>query len=97
MPRLRWIFLITICALIILITGTIWFFEMRKVISLSSRISYGQAVIAEKQRNIDRYLAQIRFFRTNEGIAHLGREYYNFTFPGEQIFIIQEQSKDSKP
>lgn len=50
--------------------------------------------LAEKQKRVAEYKEQIEFFSTDEGIAYLGREQYNFVFPGEQIFVVQESSDD---
>ena len=88
MPRIRWIFLFVFTLLIFLITGTVLFFEAERITSLLSISAERTQQLAEKQRKIIEYKEQIEFYSTDDGIAHLGREQYNFIYPGEQIFVI---------
>ena len=96
MPRIRWIFLFVCVMLFFLITGTILFFEAERIDRLISISAERSLQLVEKQIKVMEYVEQIEFYSTDEGIAHLGREQYNFIFPGEQIFIIQEVSSDVK-
>jgi cell division protein FtsB len=96
MPRIRWIFLFVCTLLVFLITGTILFFEAERITKLISISKERSLQLAEKQKKVVEYREQIEFYSTDEGIAHLGREQYNFIFPGEQIFIVQEVSQDQK-
>ena len=64
------------------------FFEFKRIVRLSSISAERNEQLAEKQKKVTEYREQIEFYRTDEGIAHLGREQYNFIFPGEQIFVI---------
>jgi cell division protein FtsB len=88
MPKLRWIFLAVCTLLIFLITGTILFFEFERIVRLTYISEERNEQLAEKQKKVTEYMEQIKFYSTDEGIAHLGREQYNFIFPGEQIFVI---------
>jgi len=90
MPRLRWIFLAVGTLLIFLITGTVLFFEYERITRLKYISAERNEQLAEKQKKVAEYKEQIEFFSTDEGIAHLGREQYNFIFPGEQIFVISQ-------
>jgi cell division protein FtsB len=77
-----------------LITGTVLFFEAERINRLISISVERSSQLAEKQKKVIEYGEQIEFYSTDEGIAHLGREQYNFIYPGEYIFIIQEASED---
>ena len=90
MPRIRWIFLSVCTLLIFLITGTILFFEIERIERLVRISAERTEQLAEKQRLVTEYREQIEFYSTDEGMAYLGRDQYNFIFPGEQIFVIQE-------
>ena len=90
MPRIRWIFLLVCSLLIFLITGTILFFEIERIERLIRISAERTEQLAEKQKIVTGYREQIEFYSTDEGMAYLGREQYNFIFPGEQIFIVQE-------
>ena len=96
MPRLRWIFLFVCTVLVFLITGTVLFFEVERITKLISISVERNKQLEEKRKKIVEYKEQIKFYSTDEGIAYLGREQYNFIFPGERIFIIQEVSRDEK-
>ena len=91
MPRIRWIFVFVGILLILLITGTVLFFEAEKIVNLISITAERTEQLADKQSKVIDYREQIEFYQTDKGIAHLGREQYNFIFPGEQIFIIEKQ------
>ena len=80
--------------LFFLITGTVLFFEAERIDGLISISAERSLQLEEKQKKVIKYGEQIEFYSTDEGIAHLGREQYNFIFPGEQIFQIQEESGD---
>jgi cell division protein FtsB len=71
-----------------LITGTILFFEAEKIANLISISAERSLQLEEKQKKVVELKEQIEFYSTKEGIAHLGREQYNFIFPGEQIFVV---------
>jgi len=74
--------------LILLIVVTILFFEVEKTMKLVRISAERSEQLAEKQKKVTEYREQIEFYNTNEGMAHLGREQYNFIFPGERIFVI---------
>ena len=82
--------------LFFLITGTILFFEAERINRLNSISVERSLQLVEKQKKVIEYGEQIEFYSADEGIAHLGREQYNFIFPDEQIFVIQEVSSDVK-
>ena len=88
MPRIRWIILFVSTLLIFLITGTVLFFEAERITNLISISAERTLQLEEKQNKVIEYKEQIKFYSTDEGIAHLGREQYNFIYPGEQIFVI---------
>lgn len=90
MPRIRWIFVFVSTLLILLITGTVLFFEAEKIVNLIAITADRMGQIAEKQSKVVEYREQIEFYKTDKGIAHLGREQYNFIFPGEQVFVIEK-------
>lgn len=90
MPRLRWIFLIIAFSLVSVILGTIFWFEARQVLSHHSLITQRTKELDEKRENIQRYREQIAYYQTPEGMAHLGREQYNFVFEGEKIYLIEQ-------
>ncbi|MCL2767273.1 MAG: septum formation initiator [Synergistaceae bacterium] len=88
MPRLRWIFLAVGSLLIFLIISTVLFFELERIATLMYISVERNEQLAEKQSKVNEYREQIEFYSTDEGIAYLGREQYNFIFPGERIFVI---------
>ena len=92
MPRIRWILIAVSALLLFLITGTILFFEVEWIAKLTHLSAEMDEKLAEIEKNINLYGEQIDFFSTDEGIAYLGRDQYNFVYPGEQIFVIQEVS-----
>jgi len=66
------------------------FFEIERIERLVRISAERTEQLAEKQRLVTEYREQIEFYSTDEGMAYLGRDQYNFIFPGEQIFVIQE-------
>ncbi|MCL1875817.1 MAG: septum formation initiator [Synergistaceae bacterium] len=90
MPRIRWVFVFVCTMLVLLITGTVLFYEAEKIVNLISISAERTLQLAEKQSKVIKYKEQIEFYKTDKGIAHLGREQYNFIFPGEKIFVIEK-------
>jgi cell division protein FtsB len=93
-PRLRWVFAAGIAVLMIFIAGTAYFFEIRKLARLRAAVEERSLQLAEKERGVRKYREKIEFYKTEEGIAHLAREEYNLTFPGERVFLVVSVSAD---
>lgn len=75
-------------SLILLIAGTILWFEIERVFSFSSVMERLSSELEQKSESIAEFREQIAFYKTDEGIAHLGREIYNFTYPNERIYLL---------
>ena len=97
MPRLRWIFVAAVGTLFLFIAGTIFFFEIQKLVRLRILVAERSAKLAEKELSVKAYREKVDFYKTKEGIAHLAREEYNLAFPGEQVYVIAGASSDFPP
>jgi cell division protein FtsB len=51
--------------------------------------------LAEKEKSVKEYREKVAFYETDEGIAHLAREQYNLSFPGERVFIVKKYSPEN--
>ncbi len=96
MLRLRWIILAAVLSLFAAIMGTSYYTEMRKITRLTALVDERMAVLVSMSRTVQELQEKIAFFGTSEGLAHLAREKYNLSFPGEMIFKI-ERKQDSLP
>ncbi len=96
MLRLRWIFLAALLSLFAAIMGTSYFLEIRKIDQLTGLVDERMAVLVSLSRTVQELRGKIEFYSTSEGLAHLAREQYNLTFPGELVFKI-EKRKNSLP
>ncbi|MFA7621169.1 MAG: septum formation initiator [Aminobacteriaceae bacterium] len=96
MLRLRWIILAAVLSLFAAIMGTSYYTEMRKITRLTALVDERMAVLVSMSRTVQELQEKIAFFGTSEGLAHLAREKYNLSFPGEMIFKI-ERKQESLP
>lgn len=96
MLRLRWIILAAVLSLFAAIMGTSYYIEMRKITRLTALVDERMALLVSMSRTVQELQEKIAFFGTSEGLAHLAREKYNLSFPGEMIFKI-ERKQDSLP
>jgi cell division protein FtsB len=94
--RLRWILLAAAVSLFTAIMGTAYFLELRKIGRLTSLADERMAVLVSMSRSVQELREKVAFYNTPEGVAHLAREQYNLSFPGEMVFKI-EVKKDSLP
>ena len=92
MPRLRWMFAVAVAILIFFIAATVYYFEFQNMTRLKIAVAESTVKLAEKERNVRNYKEKVAFYRTDEGIAHLAREQYNLSFPGEHVYIIERDS-----
>jgi cell division protein FtsB len=81
-------FAAALAALAFSIASTVYCFEIRKMLHLHAVIAERSAKLTEKQRRVGIYRDLVEFYNTDEGIAHLARDEYNMTFPGERVYII---------
>ncbi len=96
MLRLRWIILAAVLSLFAAIMGTSYYIEMRKITRLTALVDERMALLVSMSRTVQELQEKIAFFGTSEGLAHLAREKYNLSFPGEMIFKI-ERKQESLP
>ena len=97
MPRLRWVFVGAFVLLLVVIAGTVYFFEIQKIARLRLAVAERTTRLAEKERNVRDYREKIDFYKTGEGIAHLARDQYNMAFPGERVYVVVSTSSDVWP
>lgn len=96
MLRLRWILLAAAVSLFAAIMGTAYFLEFRKIGRLTALADERMAVLVSMSRSVQELREKVDFYSTPEGVAHLAREQYNLSFPGEMVFKI-EVKKNSLP
>lgn len=89
MLRLRWILLVASISLFGAIMGTAYFIELRKVSRLTDLADQRMAELVSMSRTVQELREKAAFYSTPEGLAHLAREQYNLSFPGEMIFKIE--------
>lgn len=95
MPRLRWILFLVGSSLVTLIAATTLWFEAERTFHFLRMIGGKTRDLDEKRESVTATREKIAFYKTDEGIAHLGRELYNFVYPGETIYLF-ENSGDKK-
>jgi hypothetical protein len=86
-PIIVWVF----------IMGTVLYPEISRYFRLSYLIGERTARLAEKERAVRAYKEQAEFYKTQEGVAHLGREHYNLALPGERVYLLVTSSADERP
>ncbi len=96
MLRLRWILLAALLSLFSAIMGTSYFLEIQKINRLTAIVDERMAILVSMSRAVQELQEKIAFYGTTEGLAHLAREQYNLSFPGEMVFKI-EKKKNSLP
>ena len=89
MPPLRRIFIAAIVVLLLLITGTHYVFEGRRIAQLNAAIEESQALLDEKRQSVRDHQERVAFYKTQEGIEHLARERYNLVLPGERMILLR--------
>jgi cell division protein FtsB len=94
LPRLRWVFFMSLIAVCLCIMGTYYSVEINKILRLRAAVAENSAELAEKERSVQRYREMVEFYRTEEGIAHLARERDNLVFPGERVFLVVGAASD---
>jgi cell division protein FtsB len=94
--RLRWVLLAAAIGLFSAIMGTASFLEFRKINRLTALADERMAVLVSMSRSVQELREKVAFYNTPEGVAHLAREQYNLSFPGEMVFKI-EVKKNSLP
>ena len=95
MPRLRWMFVAAVGALLFFIAVTVYYFEFRKLTRLQIAFTESSAKLAEKERSVQNYREKVAFYKTDEGLAHLAREQYNLAFPGERVYIVKRNLSEN--
>ncbi len=95
MPPLRRIVMAALVLLVVLIIGTHYFFEVRRIAQLNAAIGEREELLRRKQDSVRDYREKVFFYRSQEGIEHMAREQYNLVFPGERVILIQ--SGDAPP
>ncbi|MDD2452354.1 MAG: septum formation initiator [Synergistaceae bacterium] len=96
MLRLRWILLAAFLGLFAAIMGTEFFLEFRKIARLTSLTDERMVRLVSMSRSVQELREKVSFYSTPEGVAHLAREQYNLSFPGERVFRLEVQ-KNSLP
>lgn len=76
--------------------GTAYFLELRKIHRLTALADERMVVLVSMSRSVQELQEKVIFYSTPEGVAHLAREQYNLSFPGERVFKIEVQ-KNSLP
>ena len=93
MLRLRWILLAALLSLFAAIMGTSYHLEIKKINRLTALVDERMATLVSMSRTVQELQEKIAFYGTSEGLAHLAREQYNLTFPGELVFKIEKRKK----
>lgn len=98
MLKLRWILLAAAISLFGAIMGTAYFIELRKISRLTALADQRMAELVSMSRTVQELRERVAFYGTSEGLAHLAREQYNLSFPGEMIFRLEfNKNKNSLP
>lgn len=93
MLRLRWVFLAAFLSLLGAITATAYILEIRKINRLTALADERMAALVSMSRSVQELRDKAAFYSTQEGVAHLAREQYNLSFPGEIVFKIEVEKK----
>ena len=78
----------------ICIVGTVFFFEIQKMVNLRLEVAERAARLEEKKRGAEKYREKVNFYKTDEGLLHLARDRYNLGFAGERVYVIDGASSD---
>lgn len=81
--------------LLLLIAGTHYFFEVRRIAQLNAAVEEKEELLRRKQDSVRDYREKVTFYSSQEGIEHMAREQYNLVFPGERVIILK--SGDATP
>lgn len=95
MLRLRWILLAAGAVLFVSIMGTSYFLELRKISRLTALVDERMTRLVTMSRKVQELREKVAFYSTPEGIAHMAREQYNLSFPGEKIFRIERKQAET--
>jgi cell division protein FtsB len=87
-------FVAALATLLFFIAATVYYFEFKNLVRLNIDVAESSARLAEKERIVRDYREKVDFYRTEEGIAHLAREQYNLTFPGERVYIVKSDPSE---
>jgi hypothetical protein len=94
MPGLRWILMAAVPLLLVAIMGTTYFFEVRRIGRLHEAVEEGSARLAAKEQSVKEYREKVDFYKTEEGLIHMGRKQYNLAFPNDRVYILVKTSSD---
>lgn len=89
MLRLRWVFLAAVLGLFVTIMGTAYFLELRKIHSLTNRVDRKMEELVSMSRFVQELEEKVAFYSTPDGMAHMARDQFNFSFPGELVYKLE--------
>ena len=95
MPKLRHIIFITLAVLGLAITVGYYKFELDRIAQIRTAINKSETVLKQKREAVQEYREKVRFYKTDEGAAHLAREQYNLVENGERVILLR--SPDEEP
>jgi hypothetical protein len=87
-------FIAAATSLFMVITGTVYFFEIQNIVRLKSLVDRRLVEREEKRRSVDRRKEEVKFYTTEAGIVHLSRERHGLALPGDRVFVIVGASAD---
>ena len=96
MPKLRQIIFITLAVLGLAITVGYYRFELDRIAQIRTAINKSENVLQQKRETVQEYREKVKFYKTDEGAAHLAREQYNLVEEGERIILLRSPDEESK-
>lgn len=89
MLRLRWILLAAVLGLCTTIMGTAYFLEIRKIRTLTERVDQRMEDLVAMSRFVQELREKVAFYSTPDGMAHIARDQFNFSYPGERVYKLE--------
>ncbi len=90
MPRLRWVFAACVLVVVLVITGTAYFHEIRKAAGLREQVEERMDKLVSMTRALQKIREQIDYYSTSEGVERLARDQFNLVGDGEEIYHLEE-------
>ena len=94
MPRLRWVFVLTVTGLCFAVMLTAYGFELARIARLSYLVDQRMDEIVRLSRRMQTLREEIAYYETPEGVARLAREQFNLLYPDETVFRVVYTSGD---
>lgn len=89
MFSLKRLLIVSAIILTVLIAGTTYYFDMRRMDAISREVEIREAELREKRRVVSGFRERVEFYRTREGMEHLAREQYDLVLPGERMIHLR--------